>query len=374
MKNTLYARRADGKIIKAEKDIDISQSFSCLGCNKEVYAVIKYKKQIPHFRHNVSGADGCNESESYIHYVTKELFAEHYAQAKVFYLETGIEKKCIHNTDCKKTVHEKTNLKELYPHIKVEKSVEDFRPDCLLYNDNGEKIFFEVCYTSKVTDKKINSGVPIIELKVSNENTIDTILLDGGVSTRGKSFIGGGKYHLVTIYNSEPLEKGISRTFDCDKQCIFPTPVHRHNRVNHRKTNTPSRSVSFKYEYVTSSDSTPYTDDKAIHYLAKYVKTSRAYKITSEIPNVLKQTRDYAKKQLIKNRTSLVDNANFVILNKEDSYMFVYYNGMFYGSLRYESLWHIFTLDDNSDILTFFLSAEKESTVREAIIFSIDVF
>ncbi len=374
MKNTAYARRADGKIIKAEKDIDISQSFSCLGCNQEVYAVVKYRKQIPHFRHNVSGIDGCSESESYIHYVTKELFAEHYEQIKVFYLEIGIEKKCIHNSDCRKTVYEKINLNELYPHIKVEKNVEDFRPDCLLYNNSGEKLFFEVCYTSKVTEKKIDSGIPIIELKVSNENTIDTILLDGGVGTRGKSFLSGGKYHLVSIYNGEPLEEGMTRTFDCDKKCIFPTPTHRHNRDNQRKTNTSIRNNSFEFEFLEGSECVLYTDDKAINYLARYVKASRGYKIKSEIPKVLEKTRDYAKKQLVKNRIPLVDRASFVILDNENSYMFVYYNGIFYGSLRYESLWHIFTLDDGSDILTFFLSVEKESDIRGAIISSLDIF
>ena len=66
--DTSIARRLDGKLIQAAKDIDKSLPFFCPGCKQEVYAATEGKIQRPHFRHkSLDGSKGCTEPESYIH-------------------------------------------------------------------------------------------------------------------------------------------------------------------------------------------------------------------------------------------------------------------------------------------------------------------
>ena len=177
--DTSIARRSDGKLIRAEQGIDKSLPFNCPGCKQEVYAVTEGKIQRPHFRHkSLDGLKGCSEPESYIHWVTKELFADNYEKVTSFYISLEILKTCIHAkySSYQKTEQVKIDLKKIYPYIQVEEKEGSFRPDCLLFNDKGEKLFFEVCYSSRVSEDKIKSGIPIIELYTVNEQTIDSVI------------------------------------------------------------------------------------------------------------------------------------------------------------------------------------------------------
>ncbi len=170
--DTSIARRSNGKLIQAERGIDKTFPFFCPGCKQDVYAATEGKKQRLHFRHKSSnGSKGCSEPESYIHWITKELFAEHYKQTNIFHLSIEVLKKCVYvkYSSCHKTEQIKIDLKKIYSYVSVEEKAGSFRPDCLLYNDKGEKLFFEVCYSSKVSEDKINNGIPIIELYITNE-------------------------------------------------------------------------------------------------------------------------------------------------------------------------------------------------------------
>ena len=105
--DTSIARRLDGKLIQAAQGIDRSLPFFCPGCKQEVYAATEGKIQRPHFRHkSLDGSKGCTEPESYIHWITKELFADHFQNIESFLIDIPYHLTCNATGSCrKKEVH-----------------------------------------------------------------------------------------------------------------------------------------------------------------------------------------------------------------------------------------------------------------------------
>lgn len=212
--DTSIARQTDGNLIRAQQGIDKTLPFFCPGCKQEVYAATEGEIQRPHFRHKSSTASnlkGCGEPENYIHWITKELFADFYRSANKFYIEVPTTLYCAETRTCTKRYTHKINIKEKYPHILVEQYDQGFRPDCMLYNDVGENLYFEVKYTHAVSQEKIDTGVPIIELHVSTEKDIDQIIKEEKI----KLDAAGHK-----IYNQSVLLPPIP-TFDCGGKCLI---------------------------------------------------------------------------------------------------------------------------------------------------------
>ncbi len=211
--DTSIARQTDGKLIRAQKGINKTLPFFCPGCKQEVYAATEGGIQRPHFRHKSSTANnlkGCGEPENYIHWITKELFADFYRSANKFYIEVPTTLYCAETRTCTKRYTHKINLKEKYPHILVEQYDQGFRPDCMLYNDTGENLYFEVKYTHAVSQEKIDTGVPIIELHVSTEKDIDRIIEEGRMKLDNSEY---------KIYNKSILLPQ-ALTFDCRGKCL----------------------------------------------------------------------------------------------------------------------------------------------------------
>jgi len=216
--DTSIARRSDGKLIRAEQGIDKSLPFNCPGCKQEVYAATEGKIQRPHFRHkSIDGSKGCSEPESYIHWITKELFADFFESVDSLYIEIPHYLYCIATQTCKKRSAYQLDLKARFPYIIVEEYHQGFRPDCTLFNDAGEKLYLEVKYTHAVSEEKIDTGVPIIELSVSNEKDIDKVIGSGKIATDIINY---------KIYNnSSLLPKNL--TFDCGNKCLRKSSIRQ---------------------------------------------------------------------------------------------------------------------------------------------------
>lgn len=208
--DTSIARHSDGKLIRAERGIDKTRPFYCPGCEQEVYAATEGKIQRPHFRHKSSIGKGCSEPEHYIHWITKELFADFYQQADYFGVQMPIALFCSETGTCEKHIVHEINLKAKYPHILVEQYDQGFKPDCMLYNDLGENLYLEVNYTHAVSQDKIDIGVPIIELDVSTEKDIDQIIEKGRFEYKTSQY---------KIYNKSVLLPQ-TLTFDCKGNCL----------------------------------------------------------------------------------------------------------------------------------------------------------
>jgi len=209
--DTLTARQ-DGKLIRAERGIDKTLPFFCPGCAQWVYAATEGKIQRPHFRHkslSVRHKKGCSNPEHYIHWITKELFADHYREADSFRIEIPVTKHCKQSGICRTKSEQTVDLKKIYPHILVEAYDQNFKPDCMLYNDAEEVMYSEVKYTHAVSQDKIKSGVPIIEISASTENVIDQIIAEGSIKIDNLTH---------RIYNESVLLPTRS-TFDCKDKC-----------------------------------------------------------------------------------------------------------------------------------------------------------
>jgi len=208
--DTSIARRFDGKLIQAEKGIDKRLSFFCPGCKQEVYAATEGKKQRPHFRHkHLDERSGCTEPESYIHWITKELFAEFFREIESFFVDIPCHAVCHASGRCRERKMLSFDLKKRFPYIKVEKFDQGYRPDCILYNDDGEKLYLEVYHTHRISEDKINLGVPIIEIEVLSEKDVNRIVDNQKIDEK---IIG------YRIYNDSSLLP-VSITFDCGDKC-----------------------------------------------------------------------------------------------------------------------------------------------------------
>ena len=238
--DTLIARQ-DGRLVRAERGIDKAMPFFCPGCMQEVYAATEGKIQRPHFRHkslSLGNKKGCGQPEHYIHWITKELFADHYREADSFRIEIPVTLRCEQSGICRTEFTHTVDLKKTYPHVLVEAYDQSFKPDCMLYNDAGEVLYLEVKYTHAVSRDKIKSGVPIIEISASSEKVIDEIIADGSIKIDGATH---------KIYNESALIPTRS-TFDCKGKCS-PKPIHRPQPVVPRP---------YKPKVSRASDEKPY--------------------------------------------------------------------------------------------------------------------
>jgi hypothetical protein len=94
-----------------------------------------------------------------------------------FYIEIK-EIKCKNNLNhrCGNFKIYKYNLLEHFDEIEMEKYNGKFIPDLRLFNqNNNESIFIEIYYSSRISEKKINSNNRIIEIEVKNESDLKII-------------------------------------------------------------------------------------------------------------------------------------------------------------------------------------------------------
>lgn len=123
--NTKWAKNELGKLVEAKKGMNKNHTFTCIGCHEAVGAyAVNTKVQATHFRHTGSTGTGggCGNYESYIHNFSKNKFMTYYKYSTLFELRQKIQMPCIeskHN-ECSSFIDDVINLKERYPHIKLE--------------------------------------------------------------------------------------------------------------------------------------------------------------------------------------------------------------------------------------------------------------
>lgn len=171
-----------------EKIVHINQVTKQMREADYFYNIVSGKKMTayldcatPHFHHiekeNIS-------QETYLHETAKNVFYENYRNCLEnnipFFIEYKVEKCCntyfdILQENCPIGTENKSfDLTKRYDKIELEKYSEEFKPDLKIFNSEKQEefIFIEIEVTHKSTQKKINSGVRIIEIKIENENDI----------------------------------------------------------------------------------------------------------------------------------------------------------------------------------------------------------
>lgn len=186
-------------VLTAIESIDVKHRhdhlYRCPKCGREMRPRLGGNRT-KHFYH--SDNHECSV-ESYIHYVGKRLLYDRFYSEKPLIVEYERQVKCELWNQC--TVRgwnygicmlspEKVSLdlKEYYDAAVLEKEWAGFRPDVLLTSSadpSRPPFFLEVCFRHPCTVEKRNSGIQILEIKISDVSELlrlkDEDVIAGGV-------------------------------------------------------------------------------------------------------------------------------------------------------------------------------------------------
>jgi hypothetical protein len=181
-----YAINSIGKIVNAVDliaSIEVrSKTYKCLSCGNILIPVLgeKIKK---HFRHKADIQVQCSP-ETYLHKLGKSRFYDIYNscldEKLPFWIEIEVKQKCkfqkqFQHICSSREGKEMFDLTQFFKKIDPEIKDNDFIPDLLLTSDKGKKIYIEIAVSHKSTQRKIHSGIRIIELAISQESDLNII-------------------------------------------------------------------------------------------------------------------------------------------------------------------------------------------------------
>lgn len=182
--------------------------YKCISCGKELVPKLGAVRA-HHFAHKVH--TDCN-GETYLHLLAKQVLWKRFMSAEPFevrldaFFHCSERNKCpFHSDSCIADSIVLSNLKDFYNECDIEKSVysqvwengdkrcsvqegsshERYIADLLLWNSanqDREPVAIEICVKHACEEKKINSGLKIIEIKIKDESDIEALktgALDG---------------------------------------------------------------------------------------------------------------------------------------------------------------------------------------------------
>ncbi len=177
-----HALDKDGRIVHVSEVTEDNRhdGYRCVSCLRELTPALG-NKNVHHFRHKT---DACSY-ESYIHKLWKQYIFEQWQSFPHLYVTYSVEHCCDKMETCKlfsanKKLQcsgifgqETIDLKEKYDTCEIEGVYGGFRADLLLSNSHNPDIvptFIEICYKHPCDEQKQCAGIPIIELKVTDDN------------------------------------------------------------------------------------------------------------------------------------------------------------------------------------------------------------
>lgn len=197
---------ADGKLVSA---IDIDKGSDdwegmkfyfpgCEGDEEEEMLFIprKHKNGVTKFfRHKPGYIGDRNEPDRYLHNYAELKIKQRFDDSLLsgeFPVQYYVVEKCPESSSCKlkgnlkckgepKAVLKTVNLRKLYDTCSIEKGADKYIADLLLTNSQDDSIkpmFLEVFVTHKCTKQKIDSGYPIIEIKINQKEDADNAIIE----------------------------------------------------------------------------------------------------------------------------------------------------------------------------------------------------
>ena len=168
----------DGRVVNIDdvtKDSRKTSKFTCIGCGREMVACLGEVRE-HYFRHKNN--ENCS-NETYLHKLAKRKLKEVFETQDQFYILYQASNSCSLLGSCKVRGCEKVflqpiDLKEYFDTCEIEKSYGRLRADVLLsHSEHPErKLFLEIHVNSPCSQEKLSSGIKIIEIDVTNENSI----------------------------------------------------------------------------------------------------------------------------------------------------------------------------------------------------------
>lgn len=269
-----YAKDRLGNIIDIQSVTDSyiaeygNDSFTCLGCGKAILSK-RGKIKRHHFAH-VAEQEGTCSFETYLHKMGISKFIDVYKKRikenKEFLLEVAKGEIC-YKSECpygrKNTcdnITGYTKISLLPKYSSCEREVRDggFIPDILLSTEDGQKIYIEITVTHPVQESKIESGIPIVEIKLKSEADV-TMFEEGFLSQRNKH---------VKMYNFHQCTKPINDS--CESQLQIEKNDFIRTFRDHRQNNSPFK-LNFNILSVCGQDCPymeghPCTENKNAEY------------------------------------------------------------------------------------------------------------
>jgi len=208
MKN-LHAYDSNNNLVHIEEvDKANKDNYTCLNCGNELIAR-KGKIKAHHFAHKK--LINCS-FETYLHKLGKLRFHDAYTHClksgTPFYLEFPIQRICnacegIESINWSCNLDDKTEVLDLtkyFDKIDIEKGYAGFVPDILLSSSKIDKVLFvEIAVSHFSSEKKANSGIPIVEIYLQEEGDIE-FLKEHKITTLEASFYHFKKKHYKMEY------------------------------------------------------------------------------------------------------------------------------------------------------------------------------
>lgn len=213
-------RQNDGSLvnISAIDKNNRHDGYLCLQCGNEMVPVLGEKRK-PHFKHK----SNCScSSELYLHKIGKMILKRRFDESATFPVTYYIGSKCdfkghfcpirdIQGDKCNKTKLYTVDLKQYYDICLVEESYKGFVADLLLKNSskpNREPVMIEVAVTHECEEKKIYSGIRIIEIKGEQEQDFERDIIESEE-----------KQHIIFYNFKRDLDEN-AQSFKIDRFCL----------------------------------------------------------------------------------------------------------------------------------------------------------
>lgn len=179
-----YALDKDGRLINIKDSKEMSNLFICPHCKSEMIGKYGQHNQW-HFAHKKKQCD----YDKYLHTLAEQRIMEWFNKSRNVNIHIPVIFKCPKynqckwkDNNCKKNGISNFDLKELFSPAQQEKAFlkdgEKYVADIFLNNDKNsdDPLFLEICVTHRCEQKKIDSGIKIIEFDIESESDIERII------------------------------------------------------------------------------------------------------------------------------------------------------------------------------------------------------
>jgi competence CoiA-like predicted nuclease len=158
-----YAIDSQGLIIRInEVDSQSKSQYKCIECDSEMIAKTGEIKEW-HFAHkNIANCSG----EGYLHKLAKRVFFENKSMQIISYKEFIFP--MLNDS--------KGNLADVFDIWEYEKTIDKYRADILLSSSKHDyKVMIEIKVSHGLSNEKLSSGIPIIEINIQNQEDIENL-------------------------------------------------------------------------------------------------------------------------------------------------------------------------------------------------------
>ena len=257
-----FAKNENGVLFNIENitpDIRKVNKFFCIGCGHPMRAGLGNKKE-HYFAHNSAESERLCNPETYLHKLGKRLFIDlynkHNKEGTPFLIGIKHPGKCEKNfcpygldKPCSIDFDDHLSLLPKYCHCFEEEWDERFKPDVLLLDESGSRLYIEIAVTHPCSAEKLDSKIPIIEFHIHSED--DLIVFSDDVLTRADN-------KQIDFHNiSLPL---INVPPNCESNITEAKKrfIEEHQNAVHQGT---SLQIPYRIEYSCPHTQCPYLKD-----------------------------------------------------------------------------------------------------------------